>query len=227
MHLDDDPINYAHACASRGWRVLPIKPGEKRPPMKSWQEAATTEAETIDAWWTQLYRGHGVGVATGPKSGIFVLDVDVAGDKRGDETLASLENKYGQLPPTPTVITPSGGIHYYFAIPAGTEIRNDAGKRLGAGLDIRGDGGQVVAPQTMRGIDSYEWDGETWALEPAEAPRWLIERVAELPKVESPILSQPMRPVDDGDSPAARFNARTTWAELLEADGWTLAALPR
>ena len=222
MNTDDlDPIEMAHAYASRGWRVLPIKPGEKRPPMGAWQKAATTDPDLIDTWWTQLYRDHGVGVATGSGSGIFVLDVDVADDKGGDDTLADLEDRYGALPDTPTVLTPSGGVHYYFKIPDGIEIRNDAGRRLGQGLDIRGEGGQVVAPPTVRGIDAYDWLPDTWQLEPAQAPRWLIERIAELPKPEP---SNPPAPkaTEDDDGPAQRYNQRTVWSNLLIADGWTL-----
>jgi len=222
MNTDDlDPIEMAHAYSSRGWRVLPIKPGEKRPPMAAWQKAATTDPDLIDTWWTQLYRDHGVGVATGSGSGIFVLDVDVADDKGGDDTLADLEDRYGALPDTPTVLTPSGGAHYYFALPESVEIRNDAGRRLGVGLDIRGEGGQVVAPPTVRGVDAYDWVPDTWQLEPAQAPRWLIERIAELPKPEP---SNPPAPkaTEDDDGPAQRYNQRTVWSNLLIADGWTL-----
>jgi len=222
MNTDDlDPIEMAHAYASRGWRVLPIKPGEKRPPMGAWQKAATTDPDLIDTWWTQLYRDHGVGVATGSGSGIFVLDVDVADDKGGDDTLADLEDRYGALPNTPTVLTPSGGAHYYFALPESVEIRNDAGRRLGVGLDIRGEGGQVVAPPTVRGVDAYDWVPDTWQLEPAQAPRWLIERIAELPKPEPSNPPAPKATEDDG-GPAQRYNQRTVWSNLLIADGWTL-----
>ena len=224
VDIDADPIIYAHAYALRGWRVLPIKPGEKRPPMGAWQKAATIDTAMIDKWWTELYRDHGVGVATGRASGIFVLDVDVAEDKAGDETLADLEARYGALPDTPTVETPSGGAHYYFKIPDGIEIRNDAGRRLGQGLDIRGEGGQVVAPPTARAVDAYEWVGETWRLEPADAPRWLIERIAELPKPEAPDLptTPVVRDLEDDDGPAQRYNQRTVWTDILIADGWTL-----
>ena len=224
VDIDADPIIYAHAYALRGWRVLPIKPGEKRPPMGAWQKAATIDKAMIDKWWTELYRDHGVGVATGRASGIFVLDVDVAEDKAGDETLADLEARYGALPDTPTVETPSGGAHYYFKIPDGIEIRNDAGRRLGQGLDIRGEGGQVVAPPTARAVDAYEWVGETWRLEPADAPRWLIERIAELPKPEAPDLptTPVVRDLEDDDGPAQRYNQRTVWTDILIADGWTL-----
>ena len=224
VDIDADPIIYAHAYALRGWRVLPIKPGEKRPPMGAWQKAATVDTAMIDKWWTELYRDHGIGIATGRASGIFVLDVDVAEDKAGDETLADLEARYGELPDTPTVETPSGGAHYYFKIPDGIEIRNDAGRRLGQGLDIRGEGGQVVAPPTARAVDAYEWVGETWRLEPADAPRWLIERIAELPKPETPDLpvAPVVRDLEDDDGPAQRYNQRTEWTYLLMFDKWTL-----
>lgn len=218
----DDVRLYAHDYARRGLRVLPIRPGEKRPPMAAWQHAATTEAATIDAWWTGLYRDHGVGIATGHGSGIFVLDVDVAGGKTGDETLADLCDRYGPLPETATVITASGGQHLYFSLPKGTEVRNDAGRRLGPGLDIRGEGGQVVAPPTRIGDRGYEWEGG----EPgdiAPAPAWLLELVTTIPVTEPPPARIAALTSDTGDSIAARYNASTTWGELLAADGWTLA----
>lgn len=214
-----DPQAWAHEYARRGWRVHPIKPGEKRPPMTAWQDAATTDEATIENWFTQLYRGHGVGVATGRGSGIFVLDVDVSDQKAGDETLADLEDHYGGLPDTPTVTTPSGGVHYYFRLPANVEIRNDAGRRLGHGLDIRGEGGQVVAPPTIRSQGAYEWVGDTYLLEPADAPRWLLDLLTERPE---PLVQKNAAPSTDDDSVAARYNSRTSWAGLLTADGWTL-----
>ena len=212
----NDALIYAHDYAARGLRVLPIRPGEKRPPMSAWQDAATTDPTVIDAWWTGLYRDHGVGIATGPDSGVFVLDVDVANGKAGDETLADLEHVHGPLPDTATVLTPSGGRHHYFTYPTGREIRNDAGRRLGPGLDIRGIGGQCVAP----GDGRYHWDGGTPG-DIADPPAWLIELLTATPKPDTP--SGPVSTAGDNDSVAARYNARTTWAQLLTDDGWTLA----
>lgn len=211
---------YAHTYANLGLRVLPIKPGEKRPPMPAWQEAATTEPTTIDSWWTHLYRDHGIGIATGRGSGIFVLDVDVSGGKTGDETLTDLTDLYGPLPDTPTVITGSGGRHYYFALPAGIEIRNDAGRRLGAGLDIRGEGGQVVAPPTMGTLQRYEWELDPTDTPLADPPGWLIALLTPPDPTPAP---KPNGSSETGDSIAALFNQRTTWAELLTRDGWTHA----
>ena len=219
-----DNLTAALDYAGRGLRVLPIMPGGKRPPMRAWQDAATTDPETIRLWWTGLYADHGVGIATGVGSGVFVLDVDVSDGKRGDETLRDLTDTYGELPPTPSVITGSGGSHYYYRFPADFDLRNDAGKRLGAGLDIRGEGGQVVAPPTIHPTtgQAYAWEDGAGLDEVriAEAPGWLLEL---LRPVAPDITPHVMRTEISGeDGPAQRYNDATTWAELLTRDGWTL-----
>ena len=164
-------LGYAH----RGWRVIPIRPGEKHPPIPRWQEAATTLEETIVTWWTGPYANHGIGIATGPASGIFVLDIDDKEGNRGYDTLNDLETAHSPLPETLTVITGSGGNHLYFTYPANQTIRNDHGRRLGSGLDIRGEGGQVVAPgSTHPNGTTYEFDADTEHLEPQPAPQWLL-----------------------------------------------------
>ena len=210
----------AHALdyAAHGLPVLPIKPGEKRPPMAGWQNHATTDEATIENWFTGLYADHGVGIATGGT--IFALDIDVSDGKTGDETLADLELQYGRLPYTATVLTGSGGQHRYFKMPNGMAIRNDAGKRLGPGLDIRGEGGQCVAPPTIHpNGTAYEWDGGEIG-EIAAAPKWLVGLLTARAEPSQP--SQPSQH-SDSDSVAARYNDHTTWSQLLSADGWTLA----
>ena len=210
----------AHALdyAAHGLPVLPIKPGEKRPPMAGWQNHATTDEPTIENWFTGLYADHGVGIATGGT--IFALDIDVSGDKQGDETLADLEQQYGSLPNTATVLTGSGGQHRYFLMPAGVTIRNNAATALGPGLDIRGEGGQCVAPPTIHPNGKpYEWDGGEIG-EIAAAPQWLIGLLtahAEPTHAPAPTSSS------DNMSVAGRYNDQTTWSQLLSSDGWTLA----
>jgi hypothetical protein len=75
--------------------------------------------------------------------GVFVLDVDA--DKWGFGSLEALEEEHGEPPPTWTVKTGGGGLHYYFNLPPDVEIRNSADK-LGRGLDVRGEGGYVLLP---------------------------------------------------------------------------------
>lgn len=79
------------------------------------------------------------------------------------------------LPTTPIGHTPSDGVHVYFSC-IDLEIRNSAGtKGLGLGLDIRGEGGQVVLPSPNSG---YWWDPH-WNFDtvaPLPAPAWLGHR---------------------------------------------------
>ncbi len=114
----------------------------KHPIITGWQGAATTDPTKIRAWWAQ-WPWANIGIAMGP-SRLIVLDVDVSETKDGRITLARLEREYHALPKTYTVRTGSGGLHYYFAA-NGTVVKNSVGG-LGEGLDIKSDGGYVIAP---------------------------------------------------------------------------------
>ena len=214
----------AMAYAARGWRVIPIIPGRKHPGIPAWQNAATTDLNLIEQWWHQN-PGHGVGIVTGTASGIFAVDVDIADGKRGDDTLADLELAYGPLPETVECVTGTGGRHLYFRYPEGAEIRNDAGRKLGHGLDIRGDGGQVLAPPTIHpNGTAYRWETSSHPddIAVADAPGWLIALLTHDDHPTPPAAVTRPDTSSGDDSPAGRYNNRTTWPELLEADGWTL-----
>ena len=158
--------------ARLGWRVVPILAGSKRPALTRWTEHASTDEATIKGWWDG-HDDYGVGIATGPSSGFWALDVD------DFDSLRDLEQRYEVLPDTRTSITGSGGYHFLFRWPDdGRDIRNDAGRRLGPGLDIRGDGGQIVAPPTIHPNDTaYQWDAGTGD-DVADAPAWLLDLVS-------------------------------------------------
>lgn len=210
--------------ANRGWRIVPIRPGEKRPALNNWQNIASNDPDQITEWFEGPYTDHGIGIATGPESGIFVLDIDIAETKAGDETLADLEATHGRLPDTLTVLTGSGGWHFYYRYPPNLEIRNDAGRRLGPGLDIRGTGGQVVAPPTIHpNGHPYEWDSGCDTI--ADAPPWLLELLTARDEPPTKAASTHTNIIDanaDRDSIAARYNDTTNWTQLLTDDGWTL-----
>lgn len=94
-------------------------------------------------------RRHNVGVRTGPSAGLVVIDIDQRDDLDG---LASLEQKFGEqfatlFPETYSVRSPTGGLHFYYASTA--PISNSAGA-LAPGVDVRGEGGQVVAAGSVR-----------------------------------------------------------------------------
>ena len=64
--------------AAKGWRVIPIRPGEKRPALNNWTQTASSNPDLITEWFEGPYKDHGIGIATGPESGIFVLDIEGA-----------------------------------------------------------------------------------------------------------------------------------------------------
>jgi len=123
-------------------------------------------AEELRSWlWS------GVGIVTGPVSGILVLDVD------GSEGQQELK-KHGH-PVTPMVRTASGGLHLYFKHPD-KEVRT--GIRVAPGLDVKANGGFVVAPPSIGPTgEAYTWIVDPDEAEPAEVPDWLM-RIIERPR---------------------------------------------
>jgi replicative DNA helicase len=222
---NDTTIETAIYLAQLGLRVVPIKPGHKHPPMPAWQDAATSDESIIRKWYEGQYRGFGLGVATGHMGNgqhLFVLDIDEHDPATsGSDTLHDLEATNGKLPDTVEVATGSGGRHLYFL--SDVEIRNDAGKKLGPGLDIRGEGGQVLAPPTTHpNGKAYLWvfDSEPWTLDIANAPQWLINKLVDTKQGGIITESHTRDEFLTGDSIADTYNASTTWQQLLEADKW-------
>jgi hypothetical protein len=156
--------------ANKGLHVFPCAPRGKTPICPHGCLDATTDPKKIDDWW-QLQPNANVAIATGQNSNVWVLDID---GMAGELTLKELEAKHGALPSTVEVITGSGGRHLYFAWHDG--IRNSA-KQLGAGLDVRGQGGYVIAPPSIHPSGrQYHWSVDT-AQKPVAAPAWLLDIV--------------------------------------------------
>jgi hypothetical protein len=221
MSLVDAALGYAR----RGIRIIPITPRSKIPLIDAWPTQATSDETTIRAWWKQ-WPAAGIGIATG-KAGrrqFFVLDIDDKNGKNGSDTLAELETQHGKLPDTVTVLTGTGGRHLYFTTTV--EIRNDAGKRLGEGLDIRGEGGYVVAPpSTHENGHTYQFEHgyAIGDLTPVDAPDWLMRRLTTQPKIDETKPRDHDDFLHDPNLPSSRYDAAHTWRQLLEADGWKFA----
>lgn len=124
------------------------KPG-KHPRIRNGHHGASTDPNRIRSWWSQ-WPDANIGIPTGESSGLLVLDID----DHGSASLEALEAKHGQLPETLTVGTGGGGRHIYFRYRTGSDIRNSTGK-VGSGLDVRGEGGYVVAPPSRTDKGPY------------------------------------------------------------------------
>lgn len=152
----------------RGLAVFPLEEKGKRPKTRNGFKDATTDAAQVKAWWQQWPNAN-IGIATGKRSGgIFVIDLDIDEDKGidGYHTLEDWQRENGKFPETWTAITGRGGYHLYFH--SNSEIKNRAG--IIDGVDVRGDGGYVVAPPSIHSNGNrYEWEYDPEGFDLAEA----------------------------------------------------------
>jgi len=174
---NDAPVAWALWYAARGWPVFPCHPPTtrgcscrrdcgrvgKHPRTQHGLKDATTDEATIRRWWG-MWPGANIGIATGAVSGLVVLDEDSY--KGGSSSREELERSYGPLPETAQQLTGGGGVQYLFGHP-GTHVKNGV-ETLGPGLDLRGDGGYVIAPPSLHiSGKRYGWE---WSSQPDEVP---------------------------------------------------------
>lgn len=159
----------------------------KHPRTQHGYNDATTNPEIIRAWWEKSPQAN-VAIVTGAISGLVVIDIDPRNG--GNQSLDELVAKHGKLPDTVEAITGGGGSHLLFNHPGeGFVVKNDSkGKKFGSGIDIKGDGGCIVAPPSLHASrDNYVWElsSQLGEVELAEMPAWLRSRVTEAISVSS------------------------------------------
>ncbi|WP_108484344.1 phage/plasmid primase, P4 family [Oceaniglobus ichthyenteri] len=224
MNMQDNFPTVAKAaleCAARGWHVFParIKDGSKRSFIAGKANGgarwgATTDPDAIRDYWKEFPDAL-LGVTTGTDSGFFVIDADTpeGHDKDGVGTLRGWIEEHGPLPDTIEGTTPSEGWHVYFRLPDDLEIRNSESK-LAPGIDVRGEGGMVLAPPTIKpGTGkAYRWKNPPGFFELADCPEWLLDklRAAQAPKLSECAMPGARIQIDTGGA--------TAWAEKAMQD---------
>ncbi len=178
--LNDIALSYA---LNRGWAVFPVHGvtdsgactcgtpdcgnAGKHPTTGNGLKAATKDARGV----ALMFRpGFNIAVATGEVSGFWVLDID---GQAGEQSLASIEAERGALPATRVHFT-GNGRHLLFNWP-GVPIKNSV-KKLSDGLDVRGDGGYIVAAPS-RHVSGVEYRFADIDAPIADAPAWLVDMV--------------------------------------------------
>jgi Bifunctional DNA primase/polymerase, N-terminal len=222
----------ALAYAAAGWRVFPVHTATtggrcscrrascenpaKHPRVEHGLLEATTDTATIRTWWRR-WPDANIGVATG--NGLAILDVD---GEEGAESLArliadrALDARTVDLFATACVRTGSGGSHYWYATPPDLRVKTQA-RGLGAGLDVRGDGGYAIVPPSLHATGArYEW---LRRLPLQRLPDWLCVLVRKPEPRRPPETSAPrMLRVGDGGSryglAALRLEAASVRATL-------------
>ena len=173
--------------ATLGWYVVPVNSVQgkccscnkkencgnsagKHPRISNWQNKASNDPREIKRWWRK-WPDANVGIVTGPKSGLVVVDADVKDN--GLETIRSLATDHPELMNTYIVITGGGGLHLYFRHP-GVEVKNRV--RFAPGLDIRADNGLVIAPPSIhRSGQVYEARNTPYLSELPDLPSFVLD----------------------------------------------------
>jgi hypothetical protein len=151
---------------------------------------ATSDAAILTRWWGAGVP-YNIGLRTGKASCIVVIDVDPR--HSGDETLAELERRFGALPLTWRFLTGGGGEHVLFRHP-GRDVANSVETKRGPGLDVRGDGGYIVAPPSRHlSGRCYEIsvDHHPDEVPLADMPAWLAQMVSASPKPNATAAAMP------------------------------------
>jgi hypothetical protein len=159
--------------AGLGWSVVPLRHRTKLPLIRwgEFERRAATE-DQIREWW-HAWPDANIAVVTGRVSALAVVDANPRHD--GQSSLVALQAEHGALPMTVEATTGGGGRHLYFALP---DILLRSRTAFAPGLDLRAEGGLVVAPPSIHPSGRpYEWrpgcgPGE-WPLAPL--PGWLLE----------------------------------------------------
>lgn len=155
---DNKYLNAALEYATKyGWAVFPVSPKSKKPLTPHGCKDAKKTIGPIKNWWKK-WPDASIGIATGSISQLIVIDEDLDEDKGidGYHEIRQWERDNGLLPDTVRAITGRGGNHLYFHYTG-----NDIGNRTGLleGVDIRGEGGYVIAPPSLHPNGTeYAWE---------------------------------------------------------------------
>lgn len=169
-----------------GYAVLPLQRGGKKPhrmlPEHGGVHNATVHPSQVWEWWKQDPAAN-VGIACGQRSKLVVIDCDVKRGQAGPQNFWHATK--GGWPAGPYARTPSGGVHLW------ARTKDPMPERPGIlpGVDVKADGGLVVAPPSMlldhaasRPGDAgasfpvplpYSWEG--CPCQVPDAPGWLSE----------------------------------------------------
>lgn len=191
-------------AVAQGWAVLPLhtpapggcscgrscgSPG-KNPRTRHGVYDASGDVTVLWSWW-QRWPEANLGIATGQVSALVVLDVDPR--HGGYEALEHLQTRWGVLPASLMAASGGGGWHFYFRAPPAISIRSRANLAGQTGLDVRGDGGFIVAPPSQHASSQrYCWhSAEPLATLP---PAWV--RLLSAPQQRRPCQTRPLPTCD-------------------------------
>jgi len=179
--------------------------------------AATTDEAKIRRWYTQ-HPDWQVAIRTGAASNLVVLDVDL--DKGGLDTLVGLERAGLDKAGTGCQLTGSGlSFHLLYRHPGGVvpSTQGSWPSGLGPGLDVRGDGGYIVAAPSRHPATGarYEMLGEL-----GDPPVWCPPR-SDTPFGDGHSCAHPRPAVEPTDRAWPPWTSSSRRARVLARSPWT------
>jgi hypothetical protein len=207
MFMDNNKFSKLRFYANQGWPIFPVTwlinggscscrdkeckhPG-KHPFIPGGYKIATTDHDKIHAWHTKYPQANWA-VATGSTNqggaGIFVVDIDPR--HGGDITWDMLRNEHPEPIETVTVTTGNKGSHLYFQYPPNGCVIKCGTDFLGAGIDIKSNGGLIIIPPSVTN-QPYIFELNPSETPVAPAPDWIVQLVQEQPNQESPNQQAP------------------------------------
>ena len=162
-----------------------------------WKSARAGQVDRVEKWWAD-HPDAMPGLHLG-ELGLLVVDAD---GPKGVAAWEAISLEHGGVPECPMVDTPSEGRHYYFRQRPGRKLGNGRGAlppKDKAPIDIRGDGGFVIAPDAMR-EDGIYWPIDMDALaviqSAPEIPDWLFDLLTAREISDEPLPVQDLREND-------------------------------
>ncbi|HAU66001.1 MAG: Bifunctional DNA primase/polymerase [Candidatus Uhrbacteria bacterium GW2011_GWF2_39_13] len=182
---DNQNLTQALEYIKLGWNVFPLGYKSKRPDGNalihtghkkfdefkqiekgSWQcfQTEMVDEDLIKKWWEYSPISN-IAIITGMTSKLIVIDIDPRNG--GDESMKKLH-----LPPTYIVKTGGGGWHYYYAWNFSRPAPNID---YLPGIEIKGNGGYIVAPPSIHDKTFKSYEAINDPSEITETPEWLCE----------------------------------------------------
>lgn len=144
-----------------GYSITPIVKGTKANFRQKWSTEAISDIESAKRWWNR-YPNDNIAIITGKRSrNLIIIDVDRKNSEDGTKAIKEWESQHDKLPKTLMATTPNNGLHYYYFV--GDDLLEETDKYIKnkskyyAGIDVRYNGGLIVAPPSTTKKGEYKW----------------------------------------------------------------------
>lgn len=198
----------------KGLSVIPIAPRGKNPLVR-WEKFQNAKAgmEDVEQWFSR-WPDMNVGIVTGKISGLVVFDIDPRHGGKIEDF-----RKYGTL----ECKTGGNGAHFYFKCPQ-FPVKSMAG--ILPGVDIRADGGLVVAPPSIHNSGNrYTWN-LAYGNETKSLPDELISLIREKDKQVSTFNPDVLNGVSEGGRNNTAASVIGKLLKRYREDEWVKEAWP-